>query len=378
MKKLSVLIALALAGQASASTLADSRSVAMGGTGVASANYISASLHNPALAANHSSEDGFGMLLPTLAARIHDGDDMIDELEDFQDINDNLSNNPSEQELEQWRNALRKLDGNEVNAEATFGLVIAIPNSLVSTNFFTKANGISLGKTIVDEDDLDLDDPNFEDLNSFAQAIGGGTLDIGLSLAKSFETNGGIWQVGVSPKYQRLYSLNYKATVDSYEDDDFDIDDRLEKSGFNIDLGTAYHFDNGVSLGLAGRNLVSRELKTNFSQGSQATFQVKPEFTAAAAFTGDWYQMAFDIDLNKRQYFKEYDYKLQYARLGAEVEAKWAQVRVGYAYSITSSGSDLLTAGFGFTPWGKFGLDLSGQVGKDDHYALSAQFIFTL
>lgn len=49
-----------------------SRSDAMGGTGVASAHYLSAPLMNPALLARYSQTDDFGLRLPAIGAQITD------------------------------------------------------------------------------------------------------------------------------------------------------------------------------------------------------------------------------------------------------------------------------------------------------------------
>ena len=62
---------------------ADARSMAMGGTGVASSEIASTVQFNPALLANTRSDDHFGLKLPQISVSASDEDDFIDEVDDF-------------------------------------------------------------------------------------------------------------------------------------------------------------------------------------------------------------------------------------------------------------------------------------------------------
>lgn len=358
---------------------ADARGGAMGGTGVASAEYLTASFYNPAMATNYIKGDDFGLILPMLAVGVHDSDDLYSEVEDFQDLNDNLSDNPSPQELDEWRNALRDLDNKEVDMDVLAGASVAIPNRFVSANLFLKAQIASMAKANVEESDLVNPNPNTEDLDSTVQGLAGGTVDLGLTLAKEFALPipGQRFSVGVSPKFQKVLALNYLASVSDFDDDDFDIDDTEEATAFNLDLGVAYKPANNLTFGLAAKNMIKQELDTNVSHGSVATFLVEPQYTAGAAFDNGWLLVAADVDLNERQFFSESDYKTQFARVGLELDAwRWAQLRVGYSHSMTDSAEDMLTGGLGLSPFGAVGLDVAIQYGEDDHYGIGAQLAF--
>lgn len=68
-----VALSLVMANQASAAnTWAQARNDAMGGTGVASADYGSGALINPALLARSQPEDDITVILPALQAQITD------------------------------------------------------------------------------------------------------------------------------------------------------------------------------------------------------------------------------------------------------------------------------------------------------------------
>ncbi|AJR06484.1 type IX secretion system membrane protein PorP/SprF [Photobacterium gaetbulicola] len=357
---------------AASTTLSDTRSVGMGGAGVASANYLTASFHNPALATQNKTHDRFGMILPVIGARVYDGDDLHDRVDAFQDLNDQLASNPDLEE--QWRAALLDLDNDRIDGDANIGMVIAIPNRVVSTNFFVSSNVTAILTTDIDESDLE----NKEIVNSNAQGVVGGTVDIGFTFAKEFIFLDRDLSLGISPKFQQILTYNYQDNIDSFDDDDFDFSaDYVDKSAFNADLGAAYALSRNVMLGLSAQNVFSQSLKTNISNGTQATYEVKAQYTAAFAYNHPRFTVAADVDLNSKQPFKEKSYKTQFARIGFEADAwRLAQLRLGYIHSMTDYADDVITAGIGLKPFGKFGLDIAAMYGEGDNYGASAQLVF--
>ncbi|MDV5168157.1 conjugal transfer protein TraF [Photobacterium rosenbergii] len=357
---------------AASNTLSDTRSVGMGGVGVASANYLTASFHNPALATQNQTHDRFGMILPVVGARVYDGDDLHDRVDDFQDLNDQIASNPDLED--QWRAALLDLDNERIDGDANVGMVIAIPNRVVSSNFFVSSHVTAILTTDIDESDLE----NNEIVNSNAQGVVGGTVDIGLTFAKEFIFLDRDLSLGISPKFQQILAYNYQDNIDTFDDDDFDFSsDYVDKSAFNADLGAAYALSRNVMLGLSAQNVFSQSLKTNISNGTQATYEVKAQYTAAVAYNHPRFTVAADVDLNSKQPFKEKSYKTQFARIGLEADAwRLAQLRLGYIHSMTDYADDLFTAGIGLKPFGKFGLDIAALYGDEDNYGASAQLVF--
>ncbi|MGF1718795.1 conjugal transfer protein TraF [Vibrio kyushuensis] len=363
-----------------AMTAFDTRSVGMGGTGVASANFLTSSFHNPALAAKDQQDHGFGFILPMVGARVHDGDDTIDKLDSFIDLDDKLQLNPSDQQLlQEWRQAMRSLDKGVVNVEANVGMAVAIPNSVLSTNFFTKGQVSVVSAIMVDQRDLAAADPTQDELFSSAQSAGGAVLDIGLTFAREIQWGEHAFLLGFSPKFQQIYALNYVESLSDMEDSSFEWDeDYTEKSGFNMDFGLSYDLTEKTNIGFTARNLISHELSTNELYGQSATFLVEPEYVLGINYDRNWVRLAADFDLNSKQYLKEFDYKTQYARFGAELDAwGWAQFRTGYMHSLTDHADDLISVGLGFRPWGVLGLDIAAQAGSDNNYGVSAQLAFT-
>ncbi|MCQ1059323.1 conjugal transfer protein TraF [Photobacterium sp. ZSDE20] len=357
---------------AASNTLSDTRSVGMGGVGVASANYLTASFHNPALATQNKRHDSFGMILPVIGAQVYDGNDLHDRVDAFQDLNDQLAGNPDL--VDEWTAALKDLDDGRIDGDVNVGMVVAIPNRMVSTNFFISSNVTALVLTDIDEDDI----ANHEVINSTGQAVAGGTVDIGFTFAKEFIFLDRDLSLGVSPKLQQLMAFNYKQGIDTFDDDDIDIgSDYVDKSAFNADIGAAYALSRNVMLGLSVQNVFSQSLTSNESSGNQVTYEVEAQYTTAFAYNHPRFTVAADVDLNSNKPFKEQAYKTQFARIGIEADAwRVAQLRLGYIHSMTDFSDDLFTAGIGLKPFGKFGLDIAAIYGNEDNYGASAQLVF--
>lgn len=83
---IAIAVSLFMAKQASAAnTWTEARNDAMGGTGVASANYGSGVLLNPALLAKAKPEDNITVVLPAVGVQITDKDNLQDEIDDISD-----------------------------------------------------------------------------------------------------------------------------------------------------------------------------------------------------------------------------------------------------------------------------------------------------
>ncbi|WP_336736738.1 conjugal transfer protein TraF, partial [Cedecea sp. VD32] len=72
-----------------AGTWSEARNDAMGGTGVASANYGSGVLINPALLARSKPDDNITVILPSVGAQITDKDNLQDRIDGISDKVDN-------------------------------------------------------------------------------------------------------------------------------------------------------------------------------------------------------------------------------------------------------------------------------------------------
>lgn len=378
-------IALALAsGQVWAGQdVFETRMDAMGGTGVAAGNRISAAFVNPALMSlpDRQSED-VSLLLPALGAEVADDDDMIDKfdtLEDNYDALDAAIDRGDSAGILRYRDALvgdlESLRGNVAFANAGLGLNVVLPSSNnLSLALFSKTylEGFAVAN-ISDADILMLSTidptapPALDNLTSQGRIVAGAVTDLGFALSTAFEINEMPVTVGIAPKYQRLDTFNYAVSANDFDVDDFDSDDyRNDNSGFNVDIGAAIQPMTGLTVGVSGRNLVKQELTTVMSQGQQLTYQVKPMVTAGVAYQYSGFTVSTDLDLTENQKFAELEGP-KYWRMGGEYQpASWFAVRVGYRQDLNDVTPDIYSIGTGFTIGSAFSIDLTGMFGSDD------------
>jgi len=138
------------------------RSDAMGGTGVASAHYLSAPLMNPALLARFSHSADIGLLLPAIGAQTDDPDDTIERIDTAADLIHELnkyhSNSPQARQL---ANELEMLDGDNIPVQLGLAAVIAVPNKAVSFAVFTNTYlDLQVTTDVSDDDIAALRSPN--------------------------------------------------------------------------------------------------------------------------------------------------------------------------------------------------------------------------
>jgi len=373
----------------------EARQEAMGGTGVASARYLSAPLYNPARLAFSNADDDVGILLPVVGAEVYDKDDLsgqADDLSDnydaYQSAYDAYQANPSAENAAALQAAndkaigeLSDLSGDSGYARAGAGVVVALPFEALSVAVM--ANGYADVQAFADINANDLTGmlPTDESqVQSRAIAMGAGVSEFGVTLAKVFEAEGMRWSVGVTPKSQELRVLNYVANaVDGDFDDITDDQYQASENGFNLDAGVAASWENGWDAGLAIKNLVKRDLDAPLTNGVQATYELSTVPTAGVSYR--WGQLLFnaDADLLAQKRFTDLsgtyasfdagEDDLQMMALGAEWDLwQWAQLRAGYRHDLKDNLDDSLSAGLGISPGDLFHLDLAGTYAGNNQF----------
>ena len=373
----------------------EARQEAMGGTGVASARYLSAPLYNPARLAFSKADDDVGILLPVVGAEVYDKDDLsgqVDDLSDsydaYQNANDAYQANPSAENAAALQAANNKaigelsdLSGDSGYARAGAGVVVALPFEALSVAVM--ANGYADVQAFADINANDLTGmlPTDESqVQSRAIAMGAGVSEFGVTLAKVFEAEGMRWSVGITPKSQELRVLNYVANaVDGDFDDITDDQYQASENGFNLDAGVAASWDNGWDAGLSIKNLVKRDLDAPLTNGVQATYELSTVPTAGVSYR--WGQLLFnaDADLLAQKRFTDLsgtyasfdagEDDLQMMALGAEWDLwQWAQLRAGYRHDLKDNLDDSLSAGLGISPGDLFHLDLAGTYAGNNQF----------
>lgn len=279
--------------------------------------------------------------------------------------------------------------GTGATAQAGAGIVATVPNGVVPFAVLMKSWGTaSVNGSVSDQDLQYLDDviagkitPSEADkdtLTSKARGRAAVVTDVGVALAREFESGGVKYSVGVTPKWQRVDTFNYNVTVKDYDKSDFDGNQyRNTTTGFNADIGVAADLDDNWTLGLAVQNIVPRSIDTREVNGIKETFKIRPQATAGVSWHNSLFTAAADVDLTPGSSFNG-DPHPQYARVGGEFNAwSWAQVRAGYQQSLDHNEGSAFTAGIGISPFDVVHLDLTGLVGTDRTYGAVAQLSVT-
>lgn len=387
-------VLMATTGSASATGYFEARNSAMGGTGVASSHYGAAALANPALMTHYGEKDDFSLILPAVGVQVSDPDHLQDGVDGVRDAwnhyDDALSaGTVTAGDAQALKDQLMRFRDTGATAQAGAGIVATVPNGVVPFAVMVKSWGTaSVNGRVSDQDLQYLDDviagkitPSEADkdtLTSKARGRAAVITDVGVALAREFESGGFKYSLGVTPKWQRVDTFNYNVTVKDYDKSDFDGNQyRNTTTGFNADIGVAADLDDNWTLGLAVQNIVPRSIDTREVNGLKETFKIRPQATAGVSWHNSLFTAAADVDLTPGSSFNG-DPHPQFARAGGEFNARsWAQVRAGYQQSLDHNEGSAFTAGIGISPFDVVHLDLTGLVGTDRTYGAVAQLSVT-
>lgn len=379
-------------GSSAASQSFDARSYSMGGIGVSSSDYVSAVFHNPALVARWDGSDDIGLLLPFAGVQFQDPNQIIDQIDDFSNLYDQIGSSNDPNDVQKMIDSLEKMQGDAAYVQASLGGAIAIPTEFLSFNLYGKVYADALVLADINSDDLEPNNYTTSyDLKSEGITLGVAVSEFGVAFAKSFETEKGTWYVGMTPKYQQVKTINYSVSINSYDFDDWDNEDYQSDDGnFNVDLGVAYSLDQGWVFGLSGRNLIENKYNTIVSDsGLEAVYVVSPIYTASTSFNHSLFTVGIDVDLNENKRYESIvglqsgnidtsGDNTQMAGIGLEFNAwDWAQLRAGYQYDIAGNLDGQVTGGIGFSPFGVFHMDLSASYAGEDQFGATLQTAFT-
>ena len=362
------------------------RELSMGGTAVASADYLSAGFSNPALLTHYSDadDDDWGLMLPNVYVFASDRNNLLDSIDSFTQSFETLENGlgglTTEEDLENLADSLDALSDKHFIAGGGFGLALAIPSTSFSAavvaSTFVEADVFMN----IDPDDRDriedaFGNPDIPSLGSEAVLLGSFRTEIGLAMAREFEFSGRTVSVGITPKIQNLEILDLAVNAELSDglEDQIDSDNRFTDDNINFDLGASTMVSENLRVGLAARNLMGGTFA-----GDDYNYKLDPALTTGIAYTSGPLTLAADLDLTTTTRFQEIDSDdSQFLRLGAELKWQWAQLRAGYILDLEDNYSNMATAGIGFSPFGVMHLDLAGAVGENSYGgSLALSFTF--
>jgi len=364
---LSISGALLASNVSAANKVADARGNAMGNTGVASSDYLSAPFYNPALVADFKDNDHFGMLI-AVGVGANDADDTLTTLDDLQSSFDDLKR---DSDFDAINSSLDQLDDNTLSVNVGLGVAIAIPTRLVASNLFVRGYTEIVAATDISDDSNAVAryDKSSVDLLAFGYA------EIGLALAKEFKVSGEKVSFGVTPKYQKMTTYAQHVSVSEFDIEDYN-ESKNTKNSMNFDLGAVW-YRNNFRAAIAVKDLFSQEIAVE-SDGVSDSYNLDTQVTLGVAYSSNYFVAAIDADLTKQTRFENQDDDTQFVRLGVEGNAwGWAQLRAGYEIDLQGTLNNSITAGFGFSPFDLVSIDLAGSYAGESELGASLDVAFT-
>ncbi len=357
-----------------AGQVADARGNAMGNTGVASADYLTAPFYNPALGASFKENDDFAIFIPAISVSASDTDDSLTTIDDLQTVIEEYENSGSSSAelLNNIDEYLNQLDGNQpLTVTAGVGFALALPAKVVSSNLFARGYAEIIAATDISQDT----DKEERYKNSNIDMLAFNYIELGLSLAKEFTIAEEKLSFGITPKYQKMATYAQRVTVADFDITDYD-ESEITKNAFNLDLGAIWYRDD-FRLGLAVKDLFSQEIEAQDNALSD-TYKLDTQVTLGLAYASEYVTAAIDAELTKQTRFQGLDDDTQFVRFGVEGNAwGWAQLRAGYEMDLQNTLDNSITAGVGISPFDVVSLDIAGSYAGDNQFGASANLAFT-
>ena len=358
----------------------DARSLGMGSVSTATADLATSAWANPAMLTNQPEENKWSLLIG-VGAFLRDDDDLIGDIEDFQDADD--VRRESDDLLEQaqaileMRRIVRDIEDKAIAPEATalvaFGIAFESFAMALSVRADAIAGGIvtNLSCPLI-EPGCDPNELLSEDFN-ILNVDGVLTTEFGVSFAKDFTFWDRKVSLGIKPKLVEIDVFSDSESILTLSTDyDYaeEQDNRRNQGTFEtIDLGLAADLSESFRLGLSLRNLITDEFGI-FDQ----TLSFDTEVRMGLAYHNNFMVLAVDYDLTENEPLLPNEsfggLRTQYLAIGAEFNGlRHIKFRLGARRNVASDISDgaddpLYTAGFGF--W-VAGINLDASIIKNDN-----------
>lgn len=417
-KKSRLILALATILGLSSAQAQDARSLAMGGTGIASAYGTAAGLMNPALLKKKQLKFDAVVGVSIEASDFEDSADSINKLADTaksleRDINSVAgtgiaigSSSPSVSQISdsasEFNKRFKKLDGGLIGfvlnplvgityncADCNYAFGLLVDNQIQgAVSAQIAGNDTDKFQNLVDATaDGVIDASDASALTAFGLGTSGGgnftfntfdaqskiiaavaaRQDIALPVARHFETQGNAFSMGVTPKFVQVAVFDKIGKVNEFNDSDENI---KEKSTLTFDVGAHYELpDTDFSVGAVVKDLIG----TNLEAANGATVQIAPQLKVGTAYEKQYFTLAADLDLNESELIKDSGQATQFLSLGAEATYnRWISLRLGYQNNLASDSSvgNRTSIGFGVL---KNVLQLSAFVGEEDEKGIALQ-----
>ncbi len=384
----------------------DTRSMAMGGAGVAVGGADAAPLFNPALLSVANDKDKFSIILPTVGIRVADPDKLLDSVDKFQSGKyvDNLTNSianlnasinaitpdpPTIQakaaivsnDLTAINTQLATLSNKPITADGGAATVVGIPSKKLGVAFFANgtvatggifsystADSTLIGNLATQASACSTTPSTCPALPSFASnSLTSGInfrgvllSEFGFSLSREFHPYNKSYAFGITPKIIKATLFDALINVSNSNQTNVTGADYIAEYNIaNFDLGAAKDYSNGWRTGLVLKNIIPYKLDFKRATPSGTTpvptgntLTLNPQARFGISHATNWSTVALDVDLTRNNP-SGFENNTQYIALGGELNAfGWAQIRAGYRVDMVDSARNIASLGLGLSPFG--------------------------
>jgi len=382
----------------------DPRSLAMGGTMVASSSYGNSVLYNPALLSAPNGAKGTFWSVASLALRIADPDNLSQPIDDFttqkyfENFNASLANlNQSStlSELDQSRQQVVKtgntlidnlttLSDKAIELQASVAAFVADTDRqwpmAISLNVWGSFGVVGevvdsdlqqMRQTLDAVDRLDvlgirIPDPT-TDFVSNLQGRGILLQELALALSHTLFFGDTSVSYGVTPKYVRVNTYDYYFAATDIDSAEVSLNSGLKTThNFNMDAGLAMAFTEQWKVGVAIKNIIEQQYTTVLAN----TIDLKPAVRAGLAFHSGKNVISLDYDLLREQALG-IGGASQYLGVGYEFQGHVTQLRLGYRHNFPDSDVSVASLGLGWEFW-RARLDVA-VVGNANEISVASQ-----
>lgn len=368
----------------------DARTLAMGGTAVATANNPLGCYYNPALLATYTQykegpERTSRLMFPSISARystsIEDTIDIADQdldgqlrtaINTYNAAQTTMNAQGVVDSAQNLLSALNAITNQSMRLDANLGLAVSIPSKKQGGAFCMNVRAVGGGAITVPQADLQLVDRYVQALTYVATSGASGTPDPTLftggnindltgNLTSSASARGLIVlqtalamsgefsffrkkiALGITPKLQRFSTFD--STVQVNQDKVSTSQNPEDIWHVNLDAGAYMELDQHWRTGLSIKNLIPRTLSTQQNN----TIKIEPQMRLGLAYQHRDWLAALDIDVLSNAPFGNED-ETRYGSLGFEWQA-WRSIKLRAGYSTNLADRDktgLITGGLGY------------------------------
>ncbi len=375
----------------------DSRSAAMGKTGVALAGSTNSAYFNPALLAVYSERKHLGghqrIAVPSVTGFASDETRDLVDIDDAEydrqldtgiaAFNNNFNPDSLINSLDSLSNDLSDTSSAPLYADVFANVIVSIPDRHEGGAFYFGRRGVLDGKLDYTEADQELLTDYLEELrfvsnggtpatlhpelysggqlinpndtlNSSVDAIALLIDDLAMSMGWAVNWWDMDMMVGITPKVVRI--TTYEFTADAVSSHLTRRGEQVNNVKLNIDLGWAKKLDDRTTVGLSVRNLVPQKIRTL----SGRVIELQPQLRLGGAYQSEWGSYAIDLDLLEHDPLSKGD-PTQELGIGGEWLLGNHAIRAGIISNLAATGentSPLFTFGVRLN-LGHFYTDLS-------------------